>query len=87
MLNKLKLEDVPDAYKDLAEEIGFEAFKKLIDFTGGGVIYIPQLSAINACVRNREIRENFNGNIKELSKKYCLSEMQIRRIVKEEKIK
>ena len=68
--------------RELAEIIGLEPYKKLIEAFGGCQLYIPKLETALKKARNKEIRENFNGfNYCELAKKYNLSEMMIRKIV------
>ena len=34
MLNRVKLEDVPEGYRDLVDVIGLEAFKNLVRYMG-----------------------------------------------------
>lgn len=68
--------------KELAETIGIEAYKNLIRQFGGSPVYIPKAETVLKEVREKEIKEKFNGkNYKELSKKYGISEMTVRRIV------
>ena len=68
--------------KELAETIGLEAYRKLIANYGGNPVYIPKAETVLKEIREREIKENFNGkNYRELSKKYGISEMTVRRIV------
>ena len=68
--------------KELAETIGLEAYRKLIANYGGNPVYIPKVETVLKEIREREIKENFNGkNYRELSKKYGISEMTVRRIV------
>lgn len=43
MLNELKLEDLQGEARELAETIGMDAFRRLVDVYGGtGRVYIPQ---------------------------------------------
>ena len=68
--------------RELAETIGIESYKRLVEYFGGCQLYIPKWETIVKEVRNKEIKENFNGfNYRELAKKYNVSEMTIRRIV------
>ena len=41
MLNRVKLEDVPEGYRDLVDVIGLEAFKNLVRYMGGSMLYVP----------------------------------------------
>ena len=48
----------------------------------GNPVYVPKAETVLKEIREREIKENFNGkNYRELSKKYGISEMTVRRIV------
>lgn len=68
--------------KEIAEVIGIEAYRKLVDYYGGSRIYIEKSDTITRPDRNTEIKKKFNGgNYKQLAKEYKLSEETIRRIV------
>ncbi|MGL5750477.1 MAG: Mor transcription activator family protein [Paraclostridium sp.] len=82
MIEHLSKEDLPISLKDLADIIGIEAFIKIIRYYGGSAIYIPNENSILKPIRNRLIKEYFNGtNYKELSKEFKISEMQVRNII------
>lgn len=69
--------------RELAETVGLEAYRSLIENFGGCQIYIPKLETALKKFRNAEIRKKFNGeNYCELAKKYNLSEIMIRKITK-----
>lgn len=82
MLDKIKMEDIPECHRDLVEFLGLDVFKKLVRYMGGCVLYVPLESAITKVIRNRLIRSSFNGNYGNLARKFRMSENQIRRIVK-----
>ena len=77
LLNELKLEDLQGEARELAETIGMDAFRRLVDVYGGtGRVYIP--------IRDRLIRDEYNGsNVYALCKKWNLSEGYVRGIVRE----
>ncbi len=68
---------------EIAELIGIESYRILMEYYAGTSIYIPKLSEIEREKRNQKIRKEYeqNGNMKALAIKYDLSEIQIRNIV------
>ena len=85
MLNELKLEDLQGEARELAETIGMDAFRRLVDVYGGtGRVYIPQADKLLIPIRDRLIRDEYNGsNVYALCKKWNLSEGYVRGIVRE----
>lgn len=68
--------------REIAEVIGIEAYRKLVEYYGGSRIYIEKSDTVTRPDRNNEIRKKFNGgNYKQLAREYRLSELTIRRIV------
>ena len=68
--------------KEIAEIIGIEAYRKLVEHYGGSRIYIEKSDTIIRPNRNDEIRKKFDGgNYLQLAREYKLSEQTIRRIV------
>lgn len=84
----IQIEDLPASYREIAEEIGLWAAWRLMQIRGGEKIYIPKTDCIDAAVRNKAIRTEFNGaNIRELARKYGLTETWIREILTETHIR
>ncbi|MBQ3422289.1 MAG: DNA-binding protein [Romboutsia sp.] len=81
MLELLSINDIPDSIKDVVEVIGIDAFKGLVKIAGGSNLYIPNESNLVKPIRNRKIKEEFNGNYRDISIKYGISEVQARNIV------
>lgn len=81
MIEELTLGDIPNSHKDIAKYIGIEPFKKLVELLGGSSLYIPKEASLTRPIRNRIIRERFNGDYKVLARKYNITEVQIRNIV------
>lgn len=80
----IKVEDLDERYKNIVEQIGIKNFIKLIKETGGINFYVPKIDTFLKGVRNKKIKQDYNGyNLKELSKKYNLTQRQIRNILKE----
>ena len=82
MLEHLSINDIPDSIKDVVEVIGIDAFKGLVKIAGGSNLYIPNESNLVKPIRNRRIKEEFNGSYRDISIKYGISEVQARNIVK-----
>jgi len=77
---QILLGDVPEAYRDLAEDLGMDAFLKLVRLWQ--YLYIPKWGSIRRNARDREIRALFNGgNYKALAIQFDLSERQIYKII------
>ena len=69
--------------KEIAEIIGIESYRKLVEYYGGSRIYIEKFDTITRLNRNKEIREKFDeGNHLQLAREYKLSEQTIRNIIK-----
>lgn len=80
-IDELEPAMVNDAYRGMVEAIGFDNFIKLADYAGGTTIYIPKAEALIRPIRDKKIKDEFNGfNHQELAKKYNLSERWIRAI-------
>lgn len=78
----VKLDDIPDGYRDIAEVIGVEAACLLAEVRGGESVYVPKCEMITRKARNRSIREEFNGaNYRELARKHNLTVVMIRQIL------
>ena len=81
MLEHLSINDIPDSIKDVVEVIGIDAFKGLVKIAGGSNLYIPNESNLVKPIRNRKIKQEFNGSYRDISIKYGISEVQARNIV------
>lgn len=82
LLDKLTIKDLDNDQRTLAECIGIDAYKKLLENYAGSFVYVRKPEMITNSIRNSCIKKEFNGcNIHELAKKYNLSVTSIRRIV------
>ena len=81
MLEHLIKEDLPEGVVDIVDVIGMDAFKSLVKFAGGSNLYVPNESSLVKGVRNRMIRDSFDGDYRKVSRKFGLSNAQIRNIV------
>ena len=87
MLDELKMEDIADEQqKALAELIGIENYKKLVEVYGGSSIYVYKRDSFLRTLRDKKIKEEFKGNYRELAQKYNLTEMAIRNIIGEQNL-
>ena len=77
--------ELPEVYEQLAELVGYDNMMIIAKAFGGGEsIYFPKIESIERPGRNQKIISEFNGfNYKDLAKKYELTEMRIRSIMKE----
>lgn len=82
LIDNLKIEDLNEEQQQLAELIGIENYCKLVQTFGGLSVYIPRIESFERMLRDESLREEFNGyNIRELSRKYGLTEVRVRSIV------
>lgn len=81
-LDGITLNELPKEQKSIAELIGLDEYKKLVEDYGGTSIYIYNTETLLRCNRNAEIKKRFNGyNFKELALMFGLSERSIRMII------
>ena len=81
-MDEITIDVVPEKYHYLVDLIGIENVLILAKNFGGTKLYIPMHDALARDIRNAKIRSDFNGgNYRELTKKYNLSESQIRNII------
>ena len=84
LLEDTKIEDLLETIQPIAELIGLENLYKISRYANGTELYIPPPTSILKKARNRKIKEEYNGyNSKEISKKYEISEEQVRKIIRE----
>ena len=80
----IKLTDLKEQHRQYAEIIGVENLISLAKVYGGTNIYIPQMSEL---LKNQKysliIKDYTGGNIKELARKYNVSERTVYRLVRD----
>lgn len=85
LLDNLTLDDLDADQRELAECVGIEAYKNLVQTYAGSYVYVCKEDTITSELRNRIIKQEFNGyNYLELARTYNLSERTIRNIVADE---
>ena len=81
-LREIRLDDIPESYRDIAEKMGIDNFINLCELCGGITLYLPKVETLKLGGRDREIRSRFDGgNYKMLARQFRLSERQIRKII------
>lgn len=74
-IKDIKIEILPDAYQRIARVIGIENTIRMAEVVQGVGFYFPKLDTVLAEIRNKRIREEFNGsNHKKLAIKYGVTE-------------
>ena len=82
LLQLITLDDLPIDQRKIAELVGIENYRKLVENYGGNDIRILQKATLVIRKRDEEIIASFTGsNARELARKYRLSDRTIREIV------
>jgi Mor family transcriptional regulator len=82
---KLSSAQVPEDLYWLYELVGLERFLKIIDTAGGEFLYFPKRSPLERDLRREAILREFDGtNLRQLARKYGLSERHVRSILQKE---
>ncbi len=80
---EMPIEELPEEFQSLAEEVGVEGILRLSEHLGGMSIYVPKIDRLVRKRRDERIRSEFNGaNYRELANKYKRTETWIRQIIK-----
>ncbi|MCH5193145.1 MAG: DNA-binding protein [Oscillospiraceae bacterium] len=83
LLENMTIDDLDAEQRALAECIGMDAYKNLLENYAGSCIYVRTPDRVTNRIRNECIREKFNGyNYTELAKEFDLSVVTIRRILR-----
>lgn len=81
-MSNIRIEDIPEEYRDIVENLGMDSFLKLTRLCGGQSLYVPKMETLEREGRDREIRSLFNGgNYRALAIQFRLSERQVRKII------
>ena len=85
---ELSSEQVPEELYWLYELVGMDHFLKIIDTAGGEFLYFPKRSTLERTLRRQAIAKEYDGsNVRQLARKYGLSDRHIRTILQEEGIR
>lgn len=66
----VKLEYLNESNMNLAEFIGLDAFKKLVRYVNGYIVYVLKKSYVTRIVRDILVRSAFIYDYKSLAKRY-----------------
>ncbi len=83
-LDDLTPEQLDGDSRELAEVIGIDAFKKLVEVYGGSsILYVPNFANLRVTVRDRRLTQEYNSGktVKQLARKYQLSERRVHQII------
>ena len=81
----LTSKQVPEDLYWLYELVGLERFLKIIDTAGGEFLYFPKRATLERDLRRQAILGEFDGtNLRQLARKYGLSERHVRSILQKE---
>lgn len=81
-LKQLTVSDLRGEQRDLAELVGMDTYRTLVEVYGGCNLYIYKADTILKNIRDKEIRSQYTGsNIQELVDTYGMSERAVREIV------
>lgn len=91
LAKEVRPEDLKDAHPatlQAIQAIGVDAFVEMSHATGGISIYVPKFESVIAPARNRLILKEFDGgNYAALAIKYGISEVWVRQIINQQRIK
>ncbi len=81
LINQLSINDLPEPYRTIAEECGIDAVISLAKHFGGSQMYFQKLDTLLDALKQKLIREEFNGyNFDFLARKYQCSTRWVREI-------
>lgn len=81
-MKELTLNELDEKNNEIAKIIGIDNLLLLCEYFGGTRLYINKLDHVTAILRNRKIKEEYNGyNSQQMVRKYNLTENQIQRIL------
>lgn len=84
----VRMEDIKNTtLAELAELVGLETMLRIVETYSGSVIYIPKADSVIGSIRDRHIREEYDGtNSRRLAIKYNVSESWVFRIANEKQL-
>ena len=82
LLEAIKPEHLAPEQKELADLIGMDAYRKMMDFYGGEKIYIPRTETVIKKNKNEIIKAVFDGtNHQEIRKQFGITMRELDRIL------
>lgn len=84
-MREIKIADLDEKNREIAELIGVESLLLLLENFGGDRIYFNKIDEVTKSVRDRKIKNEYNRyNLIDLAKKYDLTVESVRRILRDE---
>lgn len=85
----IKIDDFSGDFREVANIIGIDACKLLINSFSGCQLYIPKLETVTKAKKYRQMYDDFDqfGDYKRVAVKHGLSESRTRQIIIEERRK
>lgn len=88
LLKLISEEELPEPYSDIVHKIGMKNVIELAKMFGGSRVYFPKIESTTRPQRDEKIKAEYNRyNVRELARKYTLSENRILQICKTEREK
>lgn len=82
LLDMIDISDLPEPLDQIAKLIGMDSTKLLVKQFGGEMLYLPKIETMVAPLRDKLIRQEFNGyNYEALARKYGITSRWVRQIV------
>ena len=83
-MNEISADILPEPYRRMFSILGVEVTLKIAAEFQGMNVYFPKLDGTLKTIRDRRIRDEFNGhNVRELARRFGLTETWIRQILAE----
>lgn len=81
-LDEVTVDILPEVYQHVVEVVGIRKYIELCKEMGGTNLYLPKLDSVIRPLRDKMIRNEFDGNnYKELAVRFNLSERWVRDII------
>lgn len=81
-MDNVTIESLDGEQREIAECVGIDGYRKLVENFGGTSVYIQKSDKIAKNSRDEQIKMKFNGgNHKALAREFNLSESSIRKIL------
>ncbi|MBU5312236.1 hypothetical protein KQI38_09370 [Tissierella carlieri] len=84
LLNLISENELPEPYSDIVHRIGIQNVIELAKMFGGSRVYFPKIESTTRPQRDEKIKSEYNQyNVRELARKYNLSENRVLQICKD----
>ncbi len=81
--NWIETDDLPEPFKEIADDVGVDIVKYLVENWGGAVIYVPTLTRLMSRCLDKTIRSEYTGaNEMDLARQYGVSRARVRKALR-----